>query len=86
MASWGKLLTQGVQYGSKSQEITPGATDLADSVRYVVMSETGDITVVPKNNSAGDTISFTGVPAGFVPPFEVRKVTAATVTVYSIEG
>lgn len=72
-------------FGRKSRIITPGATDLDPIAKSVVMLATGDITVVPVSNSDATTIAFVGVPAGWVCPFQVRRVTAASVSVATIE-
>lgn len=85
MGSWARRLTQHVQYGSKSREITPSTDNLDPAIRYVVLAEAGDITVVPLGNDDADEVAFVGVQAGFVPPFSIRKVTEATGLVYSIE-
>jgi hypothetical protein len=72
-------------YGTKSRAVTPAATDINPVPKAVVCATGGDITVVPLNNADAGTITFTGVAAGFIPPFQVRRVTAATATVYTIE-
>lgn len=72
-------------FGTKSRIITPGATDLDPIAKSVVCLTAGDITVVPTANANGVTLSFVGVAAGYVVPFRVRRVTAATATVATIE-
>jgi hypothetical protein len=72
-------------FGRKSRIVTPGATDLDPIAKAVVCLTAGDITVVPVNNDNAVTITFAGVPAGYVVPFQVRRVTAATATVATIE-
>jgi hypothetical protein len=42
------------------------------------MLAAGDLTVIPARNADADTIMFTGVAAGFIPGFRVRRVTACT--------
>lgn len=71
--------------GRKSRVITPAATDLPGATKAVVLLTAGNVTVVPVGNADADGIAFVGVPAGFVPPFMVRRVTAATATVATIE-
>lgn len=73
-------------FGTKGAAVTPGATDLADTVKGVVCVTAGNITVVPWDNDDADAIAFVDVPAGFVPPYRVRRVTAATASVFTIEG
>lgn len=66
-------------FGTKGTTITPGAGDLpGGAVKGVVMLAAGDITIVPVGNADGETIAFTGCPVGFIPPYRVRRVTAAT--------
>lgn len=66
-------------FGMAGAVITPGNTDLPDS-RAVVCLAAGNVTVVPWNNLDGATLTFTGCPVGFVVPYVVRRVTAATGT------
>lgn len=72
-------------FGTKGLVVQPGATDLNANVKGVVCVTSGNITVVPWNNADNETVAFVGVAAGFIPPFRVRRVTAATATVYTIE-
>lgn len=72
-------------YGAKSAAVTPSSNDLDPIPKAVVCLTSGNITVVPVNNANAATVAFVGVAAGFVPPFRVRRVTAATATVYTIE-
>lgn len=72
--------------GTKGTAVTPGATDLASTVKGVVCITAGDITIVPWDNDNAATIAFVDVPAGFVPPYRVRRVAAATASVFTIEG
>jgi hypothetical protein len=72
-------------FGTKSRAVTPGNSDLDPVPKAVVCVTSGDITVVPVNNANGVTVAFTGVAAGYTPPFQVRRVTAATATVYTVE-
>ena len=66
-------------FGGRGVAITPAAADLPDGVsKAIVCTDAGDVTIVPANNANADTITFTGCPVGFVPPFRVRRVTAAT--------
>lgn len=72
-------------FGRKSRLITPGGSDIDPIPKAVICLAGGDITVVPVDNDDGVTIAFSGVSAGFVPPFRVRKVTAATGAIATIE-
>jgi len=73
-----------LSYGLAGAVITPGNTDLAGNPKAIVCLTSGDLTVVPYNNENTATIAFTGVPAGFSPPFVVRRLTAATATVAAV--
>ena len=65
--------------GRRGVAVTPAAADLPGGIaKAVVLLADGDITVVPADNANADTVAFTGVQAGFVPPFQVRRVTACT--------
>ena len=72
-------------FGRKARIVTPGATDLDPVAKGVVCLTAGNLTIVPVNNADATTITFTGVPVGFVPPYRVRRVTAATATVATID-
>jgi hypothetical protein len=72
-------------FGTKSRPITPGSTDIDPIPKGVSCLTAGNITVVPMGNDDAVTVAYVDVPAGFVPPFRVRRVTAATATVYTIE-
>ncbi|ADZ70116.1 spike base protein, RCAP_Rcc01079 family [Polymorphum gilvum] len=72
-------------FGRKARIVTPAASDIDPIPKAVVLCGPGDITVVPADNADGDTVAFTDVGAGFVPPFRVRRVTAATAVVATIE-
>lgn len=72
-------------FGRKARIVTPSATDLDPIAKAVVCLTSGDITIVPPGNANGVTITFTGVPVGFIPPYRVRRVTAATATVATID-
>jgi len=72
------------QFGRFSAIITPGATDIDPLPKSVVLLTTGDITVIPDGNDNAVTLAFVGLPAGYVVPFRVRRVTAATAVVASI--
>lgn len=73
-------------FGTIGTIVTPGNTDLDPIAKAVICLTAGNITIVPVGNSNAVTLSFVGVPAGFVPPFQVRRVTAATATVATISG
>lgn len=72
--------------GTVGRAVTATAADLDPLPKAVVCLTSGNITVVPYGNADNDTIAFVNVQAGFVPPYRVRRVTAATANVATIEG
>ena len=70
--------------GTKGAVIAPAASDLDPIPKGVVLLTAGDVTIVPALNEIAGTLAFVGLPAGYVIPFRVRRVTAATATVASI--
>lgn len=64
--------------------VTPSnTTDLDPYAKGVVCLTEGNISILPIMNADGATIDFVGVPAGYIPPFQVRRVmsTGTTCTV-----
>jgi hypothetical protein len=74
-----------VSYGTLGKLVTPGATDFDPIPKAVTCVTAGNITIVPVGNADAAVIAYTGVPIGFIPPFRVRRVTAATATVWTVE-
>jgi hypothetical protein len=75
-------------FGRKSRAVTPNdSTDLDPYARVVCVS-TGNISVVPVENADNVPVPFLAVAAGFVVPFQVRRVmsTGTTATVYTIDS
>lgn len=72
-------------FGFRGRNVSPADTDLAPIAKSVVMLEAGDITVVPAENANSATIAFSGLPAGYIIPFRVRRVTACTGTCATID-
>jgi hypothetical protein len=70
--------------GAEGTVITPSDNDLDPVPKAIVLLSAGNLTIVPLGNDDADTLTFTAAPCGFVPPFRVRRVTAATATVASI--
>ena len=73
-------------FGRKGRVITPSGADLDPIAKTVVMLAAGDITVVPDDNADGDTISFTGLSAGQMVPFVVRRVTACSSSCAAVDA
>lgn len=67
-------------FGRVGASITPAATDLDPIPKAIVCLAAGDVTIVPVDNANAATLSFTGCQVGFIPPYRVRRVTAATGT------
>ena len=75
-------------FGSVGRTIVPSDTvDLDPYAKAVVCLTGGNLTILPSQNADGAVISFTGVVAGYVPPFQVRRVlaTGTTATVAAID-
>lgn len=84
--SAGKI-NSGASFGRKGAVITPhDSNDLAEYAKAIVVTAFGNLVVLPVENADGTTITFTGAPVGFVPPFQVRRVmaTGTTASVASI--
>ena len=75
---WNQTGNSNISFGRKGRAVTPAAADLDPIAKAIVMLAEGDITIVPVDNATSDTLTFTGVPAGFVVPFHVRRVTACS--------
>lgn len=77
-------------FGTVSKAVVPSdSADLPSApVRAVVCLTSGNISVIPANNATAVPVPFVGVSAGFVPPFQVRRVmaTGTTCTVMTVEG
>lgn len=75
--------------GTKSNPITPSdSADLNPYPKAIVVTAAGNLVVLPLKNADGATVTFTGVAAGFVPPFRVRRVlsSSTTASVATVEG
>jgi hypothetical protein len=83
---YASVTTSANGFGTVGKVITPGAADLDPIAKAVICLTAGNITIVPVGNANTDTLAFVGVPAGFIPQYRVRRVTAATATVASIDG
>lgn len=73
---------------AKGKAITPNdTTDLTAYAAGIVVTAAGNLKVLPSQNADADTITFTGVTVGFVPPFQVRRVfaTGTTASVASLD-
>lgn len=78
LPEWNQTGNSNISFGRKGRAVTPGSSDLDPIAKAIVMLAEGDITFIPVDNATSDTLTFTGVPAGFVVPFHVRRVTACS--------
>jgi hypothetical protein len=68
--------------GKRMVAISPGSTDFANaSVIYAAAG--GDVTYIPEQNADAATVTET-VAQGWLSPVLVRRVTAATATVWQV--
>jgi len=72
-------------FGLRGRTITPGASDIDPVAKSIVMLSAGGITIVPANNANGSTLVFADLPAGYIIPFVVRRVTACSGTCAAID-
>lgn len=82
---WNQTANSSDSFGHKGRTITPAAADLDPIAKSVVMLTAGDITIVPNGNATATTLVFAGLPAGYIIPFVVRRVTACTGTCAAID-
>lgn len=76
-------------FGSIGTPVTPSDTvDLNPYAKAVVVTATGNLVILPVQNTDGTTITFTGVPVGFIPPYRVRRVyaTGTTASVATVDS
>jgi hypothetical protein len=82
-------VTRGLtSFGRRSRPVTPSdTTDLSPYAKAIVALSSGNLVLLPVENADGVTVTFTSVPVGFVPPFEVRRVlaTGTTATVATVD-
>lgn len=77
-------------FGLKSRAVSPNdGVDLDPYAKTVTCLTAGNLAVIPSINGdlAGDVVAYIGVPAGFSPPFQVRRVmaTGTTCTVRTVD-
>ncbi|QIG72989.1 hypothetical protein EVB98_067 [Rhizobium phage RHph_N3_2] len=83
---WNQSAATASSYGRKGAAISPSSSDIDPRPKAVIMTATGDITIVPDKNADASTITFTGCPVGFIVPYVVRRVTACTGSCASIDA
>lgn len=74
-----------MSFGRRGRLITPAAADIVPIAKSICLPAGGDVTIVPVNNANNETISFVGLSPGQTVPYQVRRVTAASSAVWSIE-
>ena len=71
-------------FGLKSRAVTPSdSTDLPKVAKAVVTLSAGNLAIIPARDPVDgdiDPVVFTEVPAGFIPPYLVRRVMATGTT------
>lgn len=70
-------------FGKSGRVITPAGTNLDPIAKSVVMLSAGDITIIPAGSST--SLSFSGLSAGYIIPYQIRQVTACTGTCATID-
>ncbi|TIN02692.1 MAG: hypothetical protein E5Y34_06595 [Mesorhizobium sp.] len=74
--------------GRSGRLVVPSDTDdLPVVAKAIVCTTAGDISVVPVSNATDTPVPFIDVPAGYLIPFQVRRVmaTGTTATAYTLE-
>lgn len=82
-------LSSSMSFGRKGSVIVPNdASDLPTYAKAIVVLSPGDVAIIPVENADGATLTFTGLAAGQIVPFQVRRVlaTGTTASVASILG
>lgn len=82
---WKNASGDAQSFGRRGYVVTPGASDLATVSKGLFVIADGDVTFIPADNADDETLTVS-VVAGAVVPYLVRRVTAATATVATIEG
>lgn len=83
--SWTTQPEGAMSFGTKGRALAPSASDIDPYCKAVTMTAAGNITIVPVGNEDADTITFTGCGVGFIPPYQVRRVTACTGTFATVD-
>lgn len=71
--------------GRKGTVVTPGSTDLPNVCKGLVVLAAGNATVIPVDNADNETLAFVGLNPGDIIPYQVRRVTAATASLATID-
>lgn len=70
-----------LSFGKKGVAVTPNdRNDLATYAKTIVVLSAGNVVILPVGNDDGVTLTFTGLSAGQVVPFQVRRVVATGTT------
>ena len=68
--------------GKRLALVTPSGTDFANAT-VIYCGVAGNVTYIPEQNADGETVT-EAVGQGWLSPVLVRRVTAATATVYQV--
>lgn len=72
--------------GRRGKAISASNSDFSAVAKAVVCAAAGNITLIPADNPEGEPVTFTDCPVGFIPPYQVRRVTALTGAWATVEG
>ena len=73
-------------FGTVQKVITPSNNDLNPIPKALMLLTSGDVTYVPVGNAVATTITAKDLPAGYIIPVRVKRVTSATATIATIEN
>jgi len=73
-----------ISFGRRGRLVTPGESDLTVVSKGLYVVADGSVTFVPAGNADAETLTAT-VTAGTTMPYLIRRVTAATATLWTIE-
>lgn len=80
--------TQG-NFGSLGRNVTPSdSVDLAPYAKALVVTVAGNLVILPVQNADNASITFTGLQAGQLIPYRVRRVfaTGTTASVATVDA
>jgi hypothetical protein len=77
---WNQTANSAHSFGRKGRVVTPSDNDLKPVAKTIIMLSAGDITIVPVGNANENPLEFIGLPAGYIVPYVVRRVTECTGT------
>lgn len=75
-------------FGTRGRLVTPSdLEDLEEVAKAVITATAGNLVIIPAGNADDQPLTFNDIPAGFLPPYRVRRVkaTGTTATVYTVD-